>query len=117
MNASPGELLRRYGLRPRKSWGQNFLHDPTIVERIADAVGGPVVFEIGAGLGALTEALCARGHLVHAIERDRDLVAVLRREFSGRPNLVLHEADAVAFSYQLDPPPDPPPEIVGNLPY
>ncbi len=114
---APGPLLRRYGLSPRKSWGQNFLHDRTVVERIAALVDGPRVFEIGAGLGALTSALCARGLRVDAIERDRDLVRVLRLELGHLPNLRIHEADAVRFEYRSQASSDRPPEVAGNLPY
>ncbi len=113
----PGVLLRRYGLAPRKAWGQNFLHDRTIVARIVEHVPGPRVVEIGAGLGALTAPLCDRGLEVHAIERDRDLVRVLRRELGDRPNLSIHEADAVRFAYDLPDHPGPPPCVAGNLPY
>ena len=53
---SPGELLRKHGLSPRKSWGQNFLHDRNVhaaIVRAADARPGRRVVEIGAGLGDL----------------------------------------------------------------
>lgn len=122
---SPGELLRRHGLAPRKSWGQNFLHAREILAEItaaADAQPGRTVVEIGAGLGTLTAHLLATGARVEAIERDRDLCAVLRTELGMDPNFVLHEADAVRFDYtsiarariQLG---EAPPTIVGNLPY
>ncbi len=113
---APGELLRRYGLSPRKSWGQNFLHDPTVLSRIAGAaaLGQDVnVIEIGAGLGALTARLLASGANVHAIERDRDMCHVLRSEFGTLSNFTLHEADAVRFDYTgIENP-----VVVGNLPY
>jgi 16S rRNA (adenine1518-N6/adenine1519-N6)-dimethyltransferase len=79
---------------------------------------GRRVIEIGAGLGTLTDKLLSTGAEVWAIERDRDLCAVLRTELGDRPNFVLHEADAVKFDYagaiaeQSEPV-----AIVGNLPY
>jgi 16S rRNA (adenine1518-N6/adenine1519-N6)-dimethyltransferase len=122
---SPGELLRRHGLAPRKSWGQNFLHAREILAEItaaADARPGHTIIEIGAGLGTLTAHLLAAGPRVEAIERDRDLCVVLRAELGNDPNFVLHEADAVRFDYQAAARArieagEEPPTIVGNLPY
>jgi 16S rRNA (adenine1518-N6/adenine1519-N6)-dimethyltransferase len=116
---SPGEVLRRHGLTPRKSWGQNFLHAHEIHQQIVAACGaapGRTVIEIGAGLGTLTAHLLAAGANVEAIERDRDLCEVLRAEFADEPRLRLHEADAVRFDYSSLAG-HPPPAIVGNLPY
>ncbi len=121
MIASPPELLRRYGLAARHSWGQNFLHEPAIHRAIVQASGGKPgvrVVEIGAGLGTLTDALLSTGAEVWAIERDRDLCAVLRAELGARPGFVLHEADAVRFDYASAAAGIATrPTIVGNLPY
>ncbi|PRQ05959.1 16S rRNA (adenine(1518)-N(6)/adenine(1519)-N(6))-dimethyltransferase RsmA [Enhygromyxa salina] len=122
---SPAELLRRHGLSPRKSWGQNFLHEREIHYEIVGASrAGPgrTVIEIGAGLGTLTAHLLATGARVEAIERDRDLCLVLRAELGGQPQFVLHEADAVRFDYAAVAQPlidagQSPPAVVGNLPY
>ncbi|MGE0440716.1 MAG: 16S rRNA (adenine(1518)-N(6)/adenine(1519)-N(6))-dimethyltransferase RsmA [Gemmatimonadales bacterium] len=79
----------------KKHLGQHFLSDPRILGRIADALGavpGDPVLEIGPGRGALTAVLLARGYAVTAIERDRDLVPVLR---AAHPALHLIEADAL----------------------
>lgn len=122
---SPGELLRRHGLAPRKSWGQNFLRAPEILAEItaaADARAGHTVIEIGAGLGTLTAHLLAAGARVEAIERDRDLCEVLRAELDEQPTFVLHEADAVRFDYAAIADAriaagEAAPTIVGNLPY
>lgn len=125
MIPSPGELLRRHNLAPRKSWGQNFLHAREIHEQIVHASAarpGTTVIEIGAGLGTLTAHLLASGADVEAIERDRDLCNVLRAEFANDPHLTLHEADAVRFDYaavaaRVREAGRPAPAIVGNLPY
>lgn len=114
---SPAALLRLYGLRAKKSFGQCFLHDPGVVRRIADcaALGpGDHVLEIGAGLGVLTAELARRcGHVI-AVERDRDLAALLRRRFDGTLSVEIREANALT----LDLGPEPQPlSIVGNLPY
>jgi len=127
---SPRALLERYGLRAKKSWGQNFLGDEGILDDIARLAapreGDPVV-ELGAGLGHLTARLVARGARVVAVERDRDMAAVLRGELGGR--IVLLEADAARLEYgkvaaaitASTPASTPPPAskiaVVGNLPY
>ena len=114
---APGELLRRYGLAPKKSWGQCFLHEPAMARRIVAAVGaGPddTVVEIGAGLGALTGLLARRHKRLLAIERDRDLVAVLREELADEPTVEVVEANALTFDLRSV---GGPVHVVGNLPY
>jgi 16S rRNA (adenine1518-N6/adenine1519-N6)-dimethyltransferase len=116
--------MRSSGLRarPRKRFGQHFLHDPAVIERIAAAVApasGDALVEIGPGRGALTRRLlesdCAS---LDAIEIDRDLAALLRDEFGGDSRFRLHNADALRMDFgalarqrlrSL--------RVVGNLPY
>lgn len=118
---TPGDLLRKHGLAPRKSWGQNFLHAREVHERIVAAChldASSSVVEIGAGLGTMTAHLLRTGAEVWAIERDRDLCAVLRAELGEHPRFRLFEADAVRFDYSTaHTPGQPRPVIVGNLPY
>lgn len=112
---APGTLLRRHGLRPKKSWGQNFLGDANVLARIAAAaqVGpGDTAIELGAGLGHLTEQLVATGARVVAVERDRDLARVLREEL---PAAQVVEANAATFSIRELA--GGPATVVGNLPY
>lgn len=119
MIESPGEILRRHGLWARKRWGQNFLHDPYVLASIVAATGaGPetTLVEIGAGVGTLTAHLLQTGATVHAIERDRDMCEVLRKELGTQAGFTLHEADAVKFDYTAIAPRRRVP-IVGNLPY
>ncbi len=115
------EVLRRSGLAPKKSFGQNFLDAPAICEAIARAcvpdaeVEKYPVVEWGAGLGSLTESLIPRAKNLIAVERDRDLMPVLEELFkdsvaAGRLTLV--EGDAQAF-----PLPGEPFILAGNLPY
>lgn len=117
---SPGSLLKKYGLAPRKSWGQNFLHDARVHEEIVAASGarpGRRVLEIGAGLGTLTMHLLRSGAEVWAIERDRDLCEVLRAELRDEPRFRLFEANAVTFDYGAVSKESSRVAVVGNLPY
>ncbi|MEM6531580.1 MAG: 16S rRNA (adenine(1518)-N(6)/adenine(1519)-N(6))-dimethyltransferase RsmA [Myxococcota bacterium] len=113
--------LGRAGLRPKKSWGQNFLSDSSVHESIADAIGaGPdtTVVELGAGLGALTHYLLARGSRVVAIERDRELIPLLREHFEGVDTLEVVEANAATLSYSgLAARLGGALRVAGNLPY
>ncbi len=81
---------------PKKTLGQNFLTDRNVLSRIADAVGigpGDRVLEVGPGRGALTTLLAERAEQVVAVELDRELVPFLRKEFVGRGNVEIVEAD------------------------
>ncbi|HYP91449.1 MAG TPA: 16S rRNA (adenine(1518)-N(6)/adenine(1519)-N(6))-dimethyltransferase RsmA [Polyangiaceae bacterium] len=120
----PKALLERYGLRPKYSFGQNFLADPRLAARIAEACaaqGGSVV-ELGAGLGALTRPLLESGvSFVLAVERDRDLVSPLGTELgseveAGRLQILETDAKAVDFETALSGRPRPH-VVAGNLPY
>jgi 16S rRNA (adenine1518-N6/adenine1519-N6)-dimethyltransferase len=102
---NPRALLARWGLRPRKRLGQNFLTDFTAATRIArlcvssaDGSDGARVLEIGAGTGALTHALLDAGAAVTAIEIDPDLVALLRSREELRSAEIVH-GDALDFDY------------------
>ncbi len=97
---APRALLDKHGLRAKKSWGQNFLGDPEVLDDIAALaapVPGETVVELGAGLGHLTARLLGRGATVVAVERDRDMVRVLRGELGDA--LELLEADAARLDW------------------
>ncbi len=127
---SPRALLEKYGLRAKKSWGQNFLGDDAIlseIARLAAPTPGGRVVELGAGLGHLTARLVARGARVVAVERDREMAAVLRGELGDAVELL--EADAARLDYgevarrsaaaapTATASPTPKLAVVGNLPY
>jgi 16S rRNA (adenine1518-N6/adenine1519-N6)-dimethyltransferase len=122
--ASPKQQLLKWGLRPKHHFGQNFLGNPELIERIAQRVvaeNSGTVVEIGAGLGALTSALLSHAACVVAIERDRDLIPILQDEFA-RPiaegRLILIEQDAKSAQYrQLFEGMPEPWLLAGNLPY
>lgn len=98
--------------RPRKRFGQHFLHDPRVLEKIIDALSlqpSDRVVEIGPGEGALTHLLLQQTSNVEAIEIDRDLAASLRQQ-----GVKVREGDALEFDYAAFPRGV---RIVGNLPY
>ncbi len=104
-------------LKPRKRFGQHFLSDPAVIERIVAEIGpasGDTIVEIGPGRGAITDPLARRDVELHAIELDRDLAARLRARFADRPNVHLHQADALRFDYSTL---GDALRVVGNLPY
>jgi 16S rRNA (adenine1518-N6/adenine1519-N6)-dimethyltransferase len=97
-----GELLRKYGLRPRKGLGQNFLADPNILWKIVEAAElspEDTVLEIGPGLGTLTRLLAQTAGQVIAVELDAGMMGLLREELAHLPNLQLVQGDIL----QLDP--------------
>ncbi len=83
-------------VRPRKQFGQHFLTDPNLLQKIvraAEIQPGQVVLEIGPGLGHLTRALLQAGARVVAIEIDRDLARRLEAEAQENPVLTVLEGD------------------------
>ncbi|TDA68658.1 MAG: 16S rRNA (adenine(1518)-N(6)/adenine(1519)-N(6))-dimethyltransferase RsmA [Clostridia bacterium] len=116
-------LLARHGLAARKSLGQNFLTDSTVVARIVAAVDikpQDVVVEIGPGIGVLTRALAAAGARVVAIEVDRGLAGLVAQELAYS-NVQVEIADALetdldALVRGLQER-EQKYKVVGNLPY
>lgn len=116
------ELLEKNGLNPLKKFGQNFLTDQNIVQKIAEAAApeNSNVIEIGLGLGALTDALCSRCGNVATIEIDKGLAALAKEIQGEHENLIIIEGDilktdidALADEY-FDGEPF---YVCGNLPY
>ena len=102
---------------PRKRFGQNFLHDLSVINQILQAIHpstGDNILEIGPGLGALTFPLLKRVHKLTAVEIDRDLHQYLKEHPATQGKLTLIAADALTVDYsqlgaQL--------RVIGNLPY
>ncbi len=117
--SSPKQILDARHLRPRKRFGQNFLVDPRLADRIANAVPARSwVLEIGGGTGTLTQALAKTSRGLTVLEIDRDLAAILQERFGGCHDVRIVTADVLAFDLgaELDSRP-PPRAICGNLPY
>lgn len=110
-------LLGRQKLKPAHSAGQNFLVAPEVVEATLLAMkGGPLaVTELGSGLGSLTQGLVSHGYRVRAIERDRNLIAILCRVLprAKYPNLEVEENDLRQATWSQSEPY----QLVGNIPY
>jgi 16S rRNA (adenine1518-N6/adenine1519-N6)-dimethyltransferase len=110
--------IRRFGVRPNRDLGQNFLIDSNIlgvIERAAELRRDDVVLEIGGGLGVLSEHLAERvGHL-HVIEIDERLREALTDATGPHANVTVHWADAMTIDLgALRPSPT---KVVANLPY
>lgn len=116
---NPRELLENYGVLPKKSLGQNFLHDPNLLDKIvaiAELDPSDAVLEVGPGTGALTGRLAAAARRVVAVEVDERLQPVLEDVVAQHPNLqVLYrdilDVDVAALF------PGEPYVLVANLPY
>jgi len=101
-------LLASHGLRPKKRYGQNFLHDGNQMAKIiaaADVQPGEIVLEVGAGTGALSVRLLEAGAQLIAVEIDADLQPILEQvlaPFDERVELVI--GDVLAGKHKLGEP-------------
>ncbi len=108
--------MRSSSHRPRKRFGQHFLHDPGVLARLVEAINPSktdLMVEIGPGEGALTRHLLRLVGHFEVIELDRDLASGLAAELPP-PHLIVHCADALEYDFSRFPPGM---RIVGNLPY
>jgi len=97
--------------KARKRFGQNFLHDQQVINRIVASIAPKktdLLVEIGPGQAALTRPLVESGAELHLIELDRDLVAELQKRFSDNSNVFIHSCDALKANI---------PRIAGNRPF
>jgi 16S rRNA (adenine1518-N6/adenine1519-N6)-dimethyltransferase len=110
--------MRRFGVRPDRELGQNFLIDSNIlgvIERAAELAPEDVVLEIGGGLGVLSEDLATHAAHVHVVEIDKRLHDALLDATAPHPNVTVHWADAMTMDLgALSPAPT---KVVANLPY
>ncbi|MBK1699720.1 16S rRNA (adenine(1518)-N(6)/adenine(1519)-N(6))-dimethyltransferase RsmA [Thiococcus pfennigii] len=106
--------------RPRKRFGQNFLHDPGTIRRLLAAVAprpGERLVEIGPGRGALTRGLLEAVGELDVVELDRDLIAPLAQDLGDLGTLRIHNADALAFDLCALATEGRRLRLIGNLPY
>jgi len=106
--------------KARKRFGQNFLVDENIIERIVRAIGPKEtdnLVEIGPGQGAITALLLDRCPSLTAVELDRDLIPMLEFKFRDFPDFTIVEKDALKFDFSTLAEDGKQLRIVGNLPY
>jgi 16S rRNA (adenine1518-N6/adenine1519-N6)-dimethyltransferase len=120
---APQTLLKAWNLKARKTLGQNFLKEPNICRQIvclAKIDDSESVLEIGAGLGAMTVELARKAHRVIAVEKDRQLVPLLRAELLAHrsDNVTLLQQDIMSMQWaHVVQPLGRPIVVMGNLPY
>jgi len=116
-------LAKELDFRPRKSLGQNFVHDANTVRRIALASGinkRDHVLEVGPGLGSLTLALLDRGAMVSAVEIDPILAQRLPKTIAEHSHSEIHRLTVLnrdILTFERAELADPPTALVANLPY
>ncbi len=112
--------LQALGQQPRKRFGQHFLADKGIAERIvnlARLTGREAVIEIGPGLGALTDLLAGKARELWLIEIDFGLAASLRDKYADQLHVHVIEGDAMDVDYARFLPEGEKATVVANLPY
>jgi len=105
--------------KPRKRFGQNFLHDQNVIQNIVYAIApqdNQTLVEIGPGQGAITRLLLEHCKRLHVIEIDRDLVRHLKIQFPANEKLLIHNIDVLNFDFNSLTG-DQHLRLVGNLPY
>ncbi len=106
--------------RPKRRFGQHFLTDASVVERMVAAIGpvpGQHLVEIGPGRGALTRPLLEVLGTLDVVEIDRELAGALCTDLGSLGELRVHRSDALRFDFSRLAPPGGRLRIVGNLPY
>ncbi len=102
-------------IRAKKKFGQNFLQDQSVIERIINAFNPQKedeVWEIGPGQAALTDHLVEYTNDLHLVEIDNELVPKLQTQFTDKTNVTIHHQDALELKF-----PNKNTRIIGNLPY
>ncbi len=117
------DLLQRYGFHFSKKLGQNFLINPSVCPRMAEACGADAdsgVLEIGPGIGVLTCELAQRAGKVVAIELDERLPALLKETLAGQDNVEIVSGDCMKIDLHrllADKFGGRPVAVCANLPY
>lgn len=117
-NARTLAILKQYGMSAKKGFGQNFIIDPSVVEKIARVSGineTTNVIEVGPGIGALTEQLALKAKSVTAYEIDPRCIEVLADTMSPYPNVNVILKDFLEV--RADELPEGELTLCANLPY
>lgn len=117
------EILQKYNFTFQKKFGQNFLIDSNILEKIIDAAQvtqEDCVLEIGPGIGTMTRYLAERAKKVVAVEIDKNLIPILQDTLMDRPNVTLIHSDILKVDINrivVEENGGCPIKVVANLPY
>lgn len=117
------EILQKYDFSIQKKFGQNFLVDKNILEKIVDAAEiteADCVLEIGPGIGTMTQYLAERAGAVIAVEIDKNLIPVLQDTLSSYPNVTVIHGDILKTDIDRivqGQNGGKPVKVVANLPY
>ena len=116
-------VLQKYHFNFQKKFGQNFLIDPRVLERIMEAAeitGEDFVLEIGPGIGTMTQYLCERAKEVVAVEIDRNLIPILADTLQDYKNVTVLNEDILKLDITRlvrEKNGGKPIKVVANLPY
>lgn len=95
------EILKKYNIKFQKKFGQNFLIDTHVLDKIINAAGiteNDFVLEIGPGIGTMTQYLCENAREVMAVEIDKNLIPVLSETLSGYNNVTVINEDILKIN-------------------
>ena len=116
------QILKDYGIRPLKRFGQSFLEDKNVIHKIlkiSEITGEDTVVEIGAGVGIMTELIAKRARNVIALEIDPRMIQILKERLANYHNVDVIQTDVLEYDFlsatsgltaqKLT--------IIGNIPY
>ena len=116
-------VLQKYHFNFQKKFGQNFLIDPHVLEKIVEAAGvtkEDFVLEIGPGIGTMTQYLCENAREVVAVEIDTNLIPILEDTLSAYDNVTVINQDILKLDIAklaMERNDGKPIKVVANLPY
>lgn len=116
-------VLQKYGFQFQKKFGQNFLIDTHVLDKIikaAEITGEDYVLEIGPGIGTMTQYLCEHARMVTAVEIDKNLIPILRDTLNPYTNVEIRNDDILKVDIQAlarEKNKGKPIKVVANLPY
>lgn len=116
-------VLQKYHFNFQKKFGQNFLIDPHVLEKIVEAAGvtkDDFVLEIGPGIGTMTQYLCENAREVTAVEIDTNLIPILEDTLSAYVNVTVINQDILKLDIAklaMERNGGKPIKVVANLPY
>ena len=114
------EIIKKYDFSFQKRYGQNFLIDEHVLDKIMDAArisGDDHVIEIGPGIGSMTQYLCERAGKVTAVEIDRELIPILNETLAGYDNVTVINEDILKVDIGSLTDGGRKAKVVANLPY